>query len=248
MRKIILLFFLSEIIVSSGKAQHAPFENWGVGLNAGLYGAGVQGATSLSPHFKWRAGFDYFTYRHSDAIEFEVIAAHNGHEADAQAELRDTEITFPNFKTFVDYYPAQNAIFCLTGGFYAGTNRASTKGLIKNYRELTAALGEKPELHYEDIVITPDDDGSFDGKLHMGNTLKPYFGIGLGRTIPQNRVGFKFELGIVFQGKYALSSHNLNEAGPNWLNKMTEELDLPVSEKALNWWPMLNFSLTYRIR
>ena len=124
----------------------------------------------------------------------------------------------------------------------------NTKGLIKNYRELTAALGEKPELHYEDIVITPDDDGSFDGKLHMGNTLKPYFGIGLGRTIPQNRVGFKFELGIVFQGKYALSSHNLNEAGHNWLNKMTEELDLPVSEKALNWWPMLNFSLTYRIR
>ena len=86
MRKIILLFFLSEIIVSSGKAQHAPFENWGVGLNAGLYGAGVQGATSLSPHFKWRAGFDYFTYRHSDAIEFEVIAAHNGHEADAQIQ------------------------------------------------------------------------------------------------------------------------------------------------------------------
>jgi hypothetical protein len=111
-------------------------------------------------------------------------------------------------------------------------------------------LGENPELQFEDtdIVITPNDDGSFYGKLDMGNAIKPYFGIGLGRTIPRNRVGFKFELGMVYQGKYVLSSPNLKDGGKNFVSEMTDELDLPVSESILNWWPMMNFSLTYRIR
>ncbi len=73
-------------------------------------------------------------------------------------------------------------------------------------------------------------------------------GLGLGRTIPRNRVGFKFELGMVYQGKYTLTSPNMNEAGNDWLNGFIDEMDLPVSESTLNWWPMLNLSLTYRIR
>jgi len=129
-----------------------------------------------------------------------------------------------------------------------GANRASTNGLIQNYREISETLGEELELRYEDIVITPNDDGSFDGKLDMGNSIKPYFGIGLGRTIPRNRIGFTFELGLVYQGKYTLSSPNLNKAGYNWVNEMSDELDIPVSEGTLNWWPMINLSLTYRIR
>lgn len=248
MRNITFSFFLAGIIVFSANAQHSLFENWSAGINAGLYGIGVQGAASLSPNLKLRAGFDYFTYSHNEAIEFEVTVTQNGYETDAQAELTDTEVTFPNFKTLVDYYPMKNGIFCFTGGLYFGANKASTNGLIKNYQELSVALGEKPELRYEDIVITPNDDGSFSGQLDMGNAIKPYLGIGLGRTIPHNRVGFKFELGVVYQGKYDLISPNLNETGDNWINAITEDLDLPVSESIFNWWPMMNFSLTYRIR
>ena len=83
--------------------------------------------------------------------------------------------------------------------------------MIDGYESLVATLGDKPVLRYEDIVITPNDDGSFDGKLVMGNTIKPYLGIGIGRTIPKNRVGVRFELGMVYQGKYSLSSPNINE-------------------------------------
>ena len=82
----------------------------------------------------------------------------------------------------------------------------------------------------------------------MGNSLKPYIGLALGRTIPHNRVGFKFELGMVYQGKYQLESDNLNEEGRDWVNRMADELELPVSQETLNWWPMLNLSVTVRIR
>lgn len=249
-RNITFSFILAHIMVFSVNAQYSAFESWSAGINAGLYGIGVQGATSLSPNLRLRAGFDYFTYSHNDAIEFDFTVENGGDEVDAEGELTDTEITLPNFKTLVDYYPMKNGIFCFTGGFYFGTNKASTNGSITNYQDLTAVLGENPELQFEDtdIVITPNDDGSFYGKLDMGNAIKPYFGIGLGRTIPRNRVGFKFELGMVYQGKYVLSSPNLKDGGKNFVSEMTDELDLPVSESILNWWPMMNFSLTYRIR
>jgi hypothetical protein len=105
-----------------------------------------------------------------------------------------------------------------------------------------------PDLRYEDIVISPNSDGSFYGELGMGSKIKPYVGIGLGRTIPHKRVGFKFELGVVSQGKFQLSSPNMNDAGNDWLNGLIDEMELPVSEQVLKLWPMLNFSLTYRIK
>lgn len=59
MKKIstLLLWVLSLFTL---QAQEKPFTQWAAGINGGLYGAGIQGATNLSPHFKLRAGFDYF--------------------------------------------------------------------------------------------------------------------------------------------------------------------------------------------
>jgi hypothetical protein len=40
----------------------------------------------------------------------------------------------------------------------------------------------------------------------------------------------------------------MNDAGNDWLNGLIDEMELPVSEQVLKLWPMLNFSLTYRIK
>jgi len=247
MQKIVVGFLLS-VIVLFVKAQDNPFKTWAAGINAGLYGIGIQGATSVHPHLKLRSGIDFFSYTQVEAITFDATAEHpQGGEIVVEGEITEARVNFSNFKVLLDYYPMKNSIFSLTGGFYLGTNSTKGNGLIKNYQELEQQLGEKPELRYEDIVISPNDDGSFDGKLCMGNSIKPYIGIGLGRTIPINRVGFRFELGLVYQGNYELESRNVNEAGQEWVDSMAEELKLPVSQSSLNWWPMLNFSLSYRI-
>lgn len=247
MQKIVMCFLFTGIFFSA-KAQDKPFDTWAAGINAGLYGIGIQGATSIHPHLKLRSGIDFFTYSHDEAITFDATADHpGGGEIVVEGEITEASVNFSNFKILLDYYPMENSIFSLTAGFYLGTNSTNANGLIKNYQELKQQLGEKPELRYEDIVISPRDDGSFDGKLHMGNGIKPYFGIGLGRTIPITRVGFRFELGLVYQGNYELESGNVNEAGQAWVDRMAEELELPVSQSTLNWWPMVNFSLSYRI-
>ncbi|HHT30491.1 MAG: hypothetical protein PHZ13_12870 [bacterium] len=245
MKKIstLLLWVLSLFTL---QAQEKPFTQWAAGINGGLYGAGIQGATNLSPHFKLRAGFDYFALNRQDVATFE--AEMEDYDQTVEAEITKASVTFPNCKVMIDYYPMRNGIFSLTAGFYTGTNRAEADGMIPGYEELTQEMGEKPTLEYEDIVFEPYDDGSFDALLKMGNSLKPYLGIGLGRSIPKNRVGVRFELGLVYQGKYKLESDNLNEAGRDWVNRMADELELPVSQETLNWWPMLNLSVSYRIR
>ena len=129
-KKYISIFLLLSIFVIKGSAQYVPFDSWGIGANAGLYGFGVQGATTLSPNFKLRVGVDYFSYTDKESAEFDIDVVYREYEVTTQARLNDTKITFPNFKTMVDYYPVANSIFSITGGFYFGNNRASTNGLI----------------------------------------------------------------------------------------------------------------------
>src|SRR5690554_3049987 len=250
MRKFIFTILLVLCIIAI-RAQERSFTQWAVGINGGLYGVGLQAATNLSPHFSLRAGFDYLGYSRQDVASFDAeIEGYEqyGISPTVEAEITKASITFPNFKLMLDYYPVRNGIFSLTGGFYFGSNSVEGEGLIHDYETISAVMGEEPSLTYEDIVFQPNSDGSFDALLTMGNSLKPYIGLGLGRTIPKNRVGVRFELGAVYQGKYKLDSDNLNEAGRDWVNRMAEELDLPVSQETLNWWPMLNFSVSYRIR
>jgi len=53
---------------------------------------------------------------------------------------------------------------------------------------------------------------------------------------------------MVYQGKYVLESRNVNEEGQEWIDRMAEEMELPFSQNILKLWPMMNFSLSYRIK
>lgn len=250
MKKKIVSLFVCGLIIFSSKAQGGMFENWAVGVNAGLYGVGIQGATSLTPNLKLRAGFDYLHFNYNEAIDFdaEVANAPEGSQIEElYGDLNDLKLRFPNAKALVDFYPMKNGVFCLTAGFYLGSNTIKANGLVTNYDRVKQQMGGvDPQFEFEGTVIDPKD-GKFDATLKLGNVIKPYFGIGLGRTIANSRVGFKFELGMVYQGKLKVESSNIVKTDYN-LDDVTSNFDMPVPKNLLNWWPMLNFALSYRIR
>lgn len=259
MQKKLISLLICGIIVFSSKAQGGLFENWAVGINAGLYGGGLQVATSLTPNLKLRGGFDFMSFTYNDAIDFDapimldINTSIPAPQKDFEGELNDAKLKFGNAKVLVDFYPMKNGVFCLTGGFYLGNNKITANGMINNYNEIVTELqnnGYTGPLYFEfeDVVIKPGADGSFDAKLKMGNAIKPYIGIGLGRTIANSRVGFKFELGAVYQGKYTIDSSNVNDAGLQRVNDLAADVDLPFSKSWLNWWPMMNFAISYRIK
>ena len=247
MRKKLVILFLSGVLAISAYAQGGFLENWAIGLNAGLYGYGIQGATSLTPHLKARLGFDYMSYSHNKAIEFDADAMNRGQYMDYSipGEFSKTKLNFSNIKAMIDYYPRKTGIFCFTAGFYVGGNKITVDGEATNYKQY---LPDKPQISFDEILVQPDDNGHFDAKVKLGNSIiKPYFGLGLGRTIPKSRLGFKFELGVVYQGDFEIES---DYASPEAMTNTTNSFisDLSVSKDLLKLWPMLNFSLTYRIR
>jgi hypothetical protein len=116
-------------------------------------------------------------------------------------------------------------------------------GVIDNFREHPDVV-----FDFEDATVKPNLDGSFEAKLNLGDMVKPYVGIGLGRTIANSRIGFKIDLGLVYQGDYSFDESknvSLSDTGMSRVNKLAEDFDVP--SWVLKCWPMVNFSLSYRL-
>lgn len=207
-----------------------PFKSWGVGVNAGTTGVGGSIITNINPHLIARVGFDYMGYTYKpDDMELDV--EYDGQEL--SAKINALKLKFPDAKLLIDYYPVKNGIFSITGGVYLGQNKITMEGYASQKFEL------------DDIVIEPDENGYFDASLVLGNTVKPYFGFGLGRTLANKRIGFRFELGAIYQGHYKIKSDYMADETVNKANSAIED-EIPKS--LLDFWPVLNFNLSYRFK
>ncbi|MDR1553386.1 MAG: hypothetical protein LBS69_07990 [Prevotellaceae bacterium] len=240
----IIIAVLCCFAFSTATMAQKAFDQLAVGLEAGTYGPGITASTSLFPNFKLRGGFDIFSL--SPSLDFDIspdgyIPDANAHSEQLSGSLFDPKLSFVNFKLLLDYYPWKNGIFSLSAGFYLGSNSVSMKGKINNYN---------PDVIFElndDIIVKPRTDGTFDAKVKLGGIVKPYFGIGLGRSIANKRIAFKFDVGIIYQGDFKFDSKQIyiSQEDQNTLNNSDELSDLP--KKIFKLWPMLNFTLSYRI-
>ena len=246
-KKFTTLLLLSTFLFSNVEALKAQypdrglFKQWAAGIDIlTLYGPGVYGATSLTPNLKARVGFDFLGYKYTDGVSFDADALDvNGNYLDKtlDGDFTKAKLSFPNGKLLVDYYPMANGVFSITAGCYIGGNSISVDGMIDRYD------GTSYFEIIDGVSIKPENNGAFSAKLKMGGVVKPYFGLGLGRTIANKRVGFKFDLGVVYQGKLKIESDQSHN-----ISKLEDAVDLPVPESALRFWPMIGFSLSYRIK
>ena len=251
MRKKLTSLLICGIVAMSTYAQDGLLESWAVGVDAGSYGFGVQGATSLSPNVKARVGFNYLTYTHNKPIGVDMprVGGTGEHEF-MRGEFTPSKLTLPNTKLMFDYYPSATGIFCITAGVYMGNNNIYFNGEVYNY-STDPDYVDNPQIGYEDIYIQPNLDGTFEAKLKLGNSIKPYFGIGLGKTIPDSGVSLKFELGLVSQASTKIESKNASPAVNGAYKDFMDQFDshnLPVSKGVLKTWPVINFTLSYRIK
>ena len=243
--------FVFLFSVMSVNAQES-FKHWAVGIEGGTYGAGVTVATSLTKNIKLRVGFDGFGYKFATGIDDVSFTGYipdgiGANDVNLSASLSDIKWSTQHFKLLVDLYPMKNGVFSFTVGMFAGNNSFSLDGKIADYARMVAQYGRGPVFDFNEIIIQPDQNGNFGGKVLLGNTIKPYVGLGLGRTIAKKRIGFKVDLGIVYQGKIRTESPNV----PPNINVLTSGATNYVDEYIPTFlskiWPMLNLSLSYRI-
>jgi hypothetical protein len=133
---------------------------------------------------------------------------------------------------------------------YLGKSTVTADGFLVNPQTKAHAQllegKEAPTIIVDDYVLNVTADAALNAKLQLGKFVKPYFGLGLGKAVTKNRVGFKFELGLLYQGDLSVSQNgeklNLKE-----VNKENTIKDLDTYTDLFKWWPMLNFQLTFRV-
>jgi len=233
-------------------AQSQSFTEFSIGIDGGTYGFGAWGATNLSENFVLKVGFNYFGFGLPESN-----AKMDGHVQTTGERVRDMDVSFgrpllraPHGKLMVEWHPVADGIFSLAFGTYLGIFDFVADGLVADYQNAVVQHGGDIAFSTMGVNLQPRADGSFDGRLRMGNAVKPYFGIGLGRSIPKNRIGFKFDLGIAYQGRLKFISDQATIADigdaidaqeiPDGLGIMTT-----IANYA-RFWPVLNFSLSYK--
>lgn len=120
-------------------------------------------------------------------------------------------------KLLVDCYPFRQFDFYVSAGAYFdnGTLFTLTGSMPDEVMQVTDAInGALPDgQRFVTAVAVGDDMVAVDGQGRIDVTVttwkvKPYVGIGFGRAVPRRRLGCQFDLGVMFQGKPSLASHN----------------------------------------
>ena len=222
----LLLFVAGTLFCSTTYAQvysaGDAFENFGASLKFGVMnGFGIDFSTSLHPSLTARVGFNFLGY---DAA--------NVFDVSGDEELEQGKLNFANANLLVDYYLVEGGIFHITAGAFFGSNKAEIEG-----------TGFDP-FSINDYVIMTEPNGYFKSTVKFGGPVKPYLGIGVGRTIPNKTVGVKFEVGVVYQGKLKVESDQLDPTRKP--SDVDDVIEIPMMES--KFWPSATLSLVFRLK
>ncbi len=225
------------------------FSHLNVSVGVSTLGINIEAATPLTKNLKLRGGLNFFNLNSS---KYDIdIDDENGtlYEAFGISPTYEMKAQFNTFHAhaLVDYYPFKKGIFHLTGGFYIGNTKIKANGFLTdgNGTAVTIKPGyDWPTLEFDgkELDIT---NGELNAELTLGNTIKPYLGVGLGRAVSKRKFGVKFELGVLYQGEYTLKQNNKKVASTSDISASIEDADKYT--KWMSWWPMVNLQLNYRI-
>lgn len=202
------------------------FNHLSLGVSASTSGFGFEVGTTICPVLTLRAGMDFMPDVSVDA-DFNVdrpdVLKNVSHEllASRYVDIPDYGVDIPvtgilnktQGKVFLDLYTGRNSTFHFTVGATFGNSPLAS---LKATDKAIAAV----ELYNADvrnglIVAEPNYPNGFDinvegynvtpnkGRVRLDAQMKsvrPYFGIGFGRSVPRKRVGAKFELGAEYMG------------------------------------------------
>jgi hypothetical protein len=231
--------------------ESTPIGGVSLALRASLSGVGLEAATALSNHIFARAGVDYLGFQSS---YYDVaLPDKKGKLYDAFGYVPDYhakgKLQFLNGRLLVDYHPSANGIFHLTAGAYIGSFGAHVDGYLVDHNGQPSVLKEGrewPVIEFDDQTIDMTD-GRANLDLQLGNIVKPYIGIGLGRAVTERRLGYKVELGVIYLGPYTLKQDGKS------INLGSNTEDVPEIDDAhrilssIRWMPTLSVQISYRI-
>ena len=208
--------------------EQSLFSSIGASLSATTTGAEFELATPLHKKVILRGGFSLLPYNFEASINVSKI---NEQELPEKMKVdMDGKVKLQNGKVLLDYVFSAKVPFFVSGGLYLGN------------KEIVTLEGEsEADLIWEGHTI-PVENGRVKA-LVKTNGLKPYFGIGYGNAIPKKRIGFRFELGAMYQGvpqQYNMKGEKLDDVNVN-------NIDVIKLVRKFEVYPVISFRLTGRL-
>ena len=225
-----LCLLMAVMCVHPAQAQweQKAFSSLAVSLNGGTNGGALQLATPLNSFIYLRGGASFIPLSYSDTYSGYYAPAQASFKYDLKAKLNPTGMLV------VDVHPFKKSGFHVTGGVVFGNRLATVSGSSP----YPITIGD---VTWEPSVIGIDEEIEAWVKIPA---VRPYLGVGFGRAIPKKRVGFKVELGGIFQGSREIESTN-NIIRDNVDKENQETLDKILSN--LSVFPYLNLQLSIKL-
>ena len=175
---------------------------WGVGFGTEGFNASI--ATDMTPYAELEFGVNWapgFARTESgDAFYFkEDNKRHGVGDMDIKAKVNRATLDFKgSVYPFATNENFTSDLFVALGVSFAGKEIASLEGT------LNATEGaDKQKYVRAGKYLLPLDGNKADASARV-NSVRPYVGLGYGRLVPKNNLGFRVELGCQFNGKIKL--------------------------------------------
>lgn len=258
--KKLLTILLALASCLGASAQKSDVFNFGIGLNLGTNGVGLDASIGLTRFIQLRGGVSYVPKMklNADANVYNEVYHVAGLDLPGVPKEVPVKIQ-PNMTTYhalLDFYPAGS--FHFTVGAYFGQERvvelysndgslkpaAAANTLIQGYNALHSQDLDPIGVHIADNIFTPGSDGNLDAEMKV-TKIRPYVGIGFGRAVPRHhRVGCSLDLGVQYWGKPEFLDHGMTPYTVE-SNNNTEEMYSSISKLPV--YPVVTFRICGRI-
>jgi hypothetical protein len=208
----------------------APWPHVAAGLTLGTYGVGLQAEANANRYVALRTGFSFLQVGIGEKNLADVTYA-------MKPRVQDIPLV-------LDVHPTAGA-FRLSGGVVFNQNRLGLQAV----RDGSVFIG--------DHEYGPAEIQRIEGRIR-GRAAAPYVGLGVdGAATRRGRVGFTFELGVLFHGRPKSTLEGTTTLTGAARNQFLADLALENAEiqaeiddrtEAINYFPVLNFGFTYRLR
>lgn len=249
----VALALLLSVTSASAQYEAGIFKHLGVGVGVGTPGISFEVATPVTKWAAVRLGLNIMPsikVKGDVDVDAELDAGYNQSlqisEMQAEASFSRTSVDL-----MADVYPFGGNFFISAGLSFGGGKLAKIKGHseeIKDYYETYPQLQNEFDIAIDKYRIPIDRNGDVNGGIKVAS-VRPYLGLGFGRAVPKNRIGFRVDLGVYFHGKpkvYAGNVDDVIEASKSYLDDDDADDISKVVDK-LTVYPVLKFTLRGRI-
>ncbi len=223
--KLTLSIFLITFISLNCFSQENNLSSKGIGLAIKASTNGIGGDIVYNFHKRMDIRFGYEQLRYKTNFSFSEESAE--YDADADYKAGSLSLLF-------DFYPVKTIFFT------AGVGYNMFHGVLDG-RAASA-------MEFGDILIPKEKIGTFNFQVDPSLQISPYLGIGFGRTLGiDKRVAFAFEIGGYYQGSPDITVNATGLLSPTSNPDQQHEARLERQIKQYTVYPVLKFSLSYKL-